>query len=109
MQTLEEVVVVGYGTQKKVNLTGAVSSVSLAEMDKRTVAQTSLALQRLVPSLTVMQRSGKPGNDGGTIRLRGNTTIGNNDPLVLIDGVESSINSINPESIESISILKDCR
>ncbi len=107
MQTLEEVVVVGYGTQKKVNLTGAVSSVSLAEMDKRTVAQTSLALQGLVPGLTVMQRSGKPGNDGGTIRLRGNTTIGNNDPLVLIDGVESSINSINPESIESISILKD--
>ena len=51
------------------SLTGAVSSVSLAEMDKRTIAQTSLALQGLVPGLTVMQRSGKPGNDGGTIYL----------------------------------------
>ncbi len=107
MQALDEIVVVGYGTQKKVNLTGAVSSVSLAEMDKRTVAQTSLALQGLVPGLTVTQRSGKPGGDGGIIRLRGHTTIGNNEPLVLIDGVESSINAINAESIESISILKD--
>ncbi len=106
-QALEEVVVIGYGTQKKVNLTGAVSTVSLDEMEKRTVAQTSLALQGLVPGLTVTQRSGKPGGDGGIVRLRGYTTIGNNEPLVLIDGVESSMNSINAESIESISVLKD--
>jgi TonB-linked SusC/RagA family outer membrane protein len=104
---VDEVVVVGYGSQRKANLTGAVSTVSLPQMEKRTVAQTSLALQGLVPGLTVTQRSGKPGGDGGTIRIRGNTTIGNNDPLVLIDGVESSINSIDPESIESISVLKD--
>ncbi len=104
---IEEVVAVGYGTQKKANLTGAVSTVSLPQMEKRTVAQTSLALQGLVPGLTVTQRSGKPGGDGGTISVRGKTTIGNNDVLVLIDGVESSINSIDPKSIESISVLKD--
>lgn len=104
---IEEVVAVGYGTQKKANLTGAVSTVSLPQMEKRTVAQTSLALQGLVPGVTVTQRSGKPGGDGGIISIRGKTTIGNNDVLVLIDGVESSLNSIDPKSIESISVLKD--
>ncbi len=106
-QSLEDVVVVGYGTQKKANLTGAVSTVSLPEMEKRTVASTSLALQGLVPGVTVTQRSGKPGGDGGVISVRGKTTLGNNDVLVLIDGVESNINSIDPKSIESISVLKD--
>lgn len=104
---IDEVVAVGYGTQKKANLTGAVSTVSLPQMAKRTVAQTSLALQGLVPGVTVTQRSGKPGGDGGIISVRGKTTIGNNDVLVLIDGVESSINSVDPKSIESISVLKD--
>jgi TonB-linked SusC/RagA family outer membrane protein len=104
---IEEVVAVGYGTQKRANLTGAVSTVSLPQMEKRTVAQTSLALQGLVPGVTVTQRSGKPGGDGGIISVRGKTTIGNNDVLVLIDGVESNINSIDPKSIESISVLKD--
>lgn len=106
-ELLDELVVVGYGTLKKANLTGAVSTVSLPQMEKRTVAQTSLALQGLVPGVTVTQRSGKPGGDGGIISVRGKTTLGNNDVLVLIDGVESSINSIDPKSIESISVLKD--
>ena len=106
-ELLDELVVVGYGTQRKANLTGAVSNVSLPQMEKRTVAQTSLALQGLVPGITVTQRSGKPGGDGGTISVRGKTTLGNNDVLVLIDGVESNINSIDPKSIESISVLKD--
>ncbi|MDR1601159.1 MAG: TonB-dependent receptor plug domain-containing protein, partial [Tannerella sp.] len=106
-QALEEVVVVGYGTQKKANLTGAVATVSLPEMEKRTVAQTSLALTGLVPGVVVTQRSGKPGGDGGIISVRGKTTLGNNDVLVLIDGVESNINSIDSKSIESISVLKD--
>ncbi len=104
---IEEVVAVGYGTQKRANLTGAVSTVSLPQMEKRTVAQTSLALQGQVPGITVTQRSGKPGGDGGIISVRGKTTLGNNDVLVLIDGVESNINSIDPRSIESISVLKD--
>ncbi len=107
VQSLDEVIIVGYGSLRRANLTGAVSTVSLPQMEKRTVAQTSLALQGLVPGVTVTQRSGKPGGDGGTVRIRGNTTIGNNNPLVLIDGVESTLNSINPESIESISVLKD--
>ena len=103
---MEELVVVGYGTQKKANLTGAVSNVQISQLNKRTVAQTSSALQGLVPGLTVTQRSGKPGGDGGTIRIRGNTTIGNNDPLVLVDGVESSLIPLIPKNA-SISILKD--
>jgi len=104
---IDEVVVVGYGTQKRSNLTGAVSNVSVPQMEKRSVAQTSLALQGLVPGISVTQRSGKPGGDAGTISVRGKTTLGNNDVLVLIDGVEANINSIDPKSIESISVLKD--
>jgi TonB-linked SusC/RagA family outer membrane protein len=106
-ESLGELVVVGYGTQKKANLTGAVSTVALSKMERRTVAQTSLALTGLVPGLVVTQRSGKPGGDGGIISVRGKTTLGNNDVLVLIDGVESNINSIDSKSIESISVLKD--
>ena len=104
---IDEVIVVGYGTQKRANVTGAVSNVSVPQMEKRTVAQTSLALQGLVPGISVTQRSGKPGGDAGIISVRGKTTLGNNDVLVLIDGVESNINSIDPKSIESISVLKD--
>lgn len=107
LKTLDEVVVVGYGTQKKVNLTGAVSSVSTADMTKRQVGQTSMALQGLVPGVAVTQRSGQPGADHGNISIRGKTTIGNNDALILVDGVETSLNNLDPSLIESISILKD--
>jgi TonB-linked SusC/RagA family outer membrane protein len=111
-KALSEVVVVGYGTQKKVNLTGAVSSISSEEITRRPVGQTSAALQGLMPGVTVFQRSGRPGGDGGTIRIRGVGTIGGDngsspDPLVLIDGIEGSMNSIDPNLIESVSILKD--
>jgi TonB-linked SusC/RagA family outer membrane protein len=106
-QVLEEIVVVGYGTQKRANLTGSVSTVSVAEMGKRQVAQTSLALQGLVSGVAVTQRSGQPGADGGIISIRGKTTLGNNDALVLVDGVEVGINEIDPTLIESISVLKD--
>ncbi len=106
-QNIEEIVVVGYGTQKKANLTGSVSSVSVADMGKRQVGQTSLALQGLVPGVAITQRSGKPGEDGGTISIRGKTSWGNNDALILVDGVEMGINNIDPSLIESISILKD--
>ncbi|KAA6334574.1 TonB-dependent receptor SusC [termite gut metagenome] len=106
-QALEEIVVVGYGTQKRANLTGSVSTVSVAEMGKRQVAQTSLAIQGLVPGVAVTQRSGQPGSDGGIISIRGKTTLGNNDALVLVDGVEMGLNEIDPTLIESISVLKD--
>ncbi|GAB3910110.1 TonB-dependent receptor [Larkinella knui] len=106
-KSLSEVVVVGYGTQKKVNLTGAVSSVSSEELVRRPVGQTSAALQGMMPGVTVTQRSGRPGADGGSIRIRGVGTLGNSDPLILIDGIEGSMNSIDPNLIESVSVLKD--
>ncbi|MCQ6957757.1 TonB-dependent receptor [Mucilaginibacter aquariorum] len=104
---LNEVVVVGYGTQKKVNLTGAVSVVSGKDLDTRPVGQTSAALAGVAPGVTVIQNSGRPGGDAGTIRIRGVGTTGNADPLVLIDGIEGTMNNIDANIIESISILKD--
>lgn len=106
-EMLDEVVVVGFGTQKKVNLTGSVESVSVKDINKRLVGQTSLALQGLVPGVSITQRSGQPGRDGGTISVRGKTTLGNNDVLVLVDGAEMGIDDIDPSLIESISVLKD--
>lgn len=107
LKTLDEVVVVGYGTQKKANLTGAVTSVSVSELSKRQVGQTSMALQGLVPGLSITQRSGQPGADGGNISIRGKTTIGHNEALVLVDGIETSLDNLDPSLIESISVLKD--
>ncbi|WP_437919967.1 TonB-dependent receptor [Sphingobacterium sp. LRF_L2] len=104
---LDEVVVVGYGVQKKVNLTGAVSAVSGEDIAARPAGQTSAALQGMAPGVTITQRSGKPGADGGDIRIRGIGTMGSPGPLVMIDGIEGSINNIDPNLIESVSILKD--
>ncbi|GAA4311779.1 SusC/RagA family TonB-linked outer membrane protein [Compostibacter hankyongensis] len=104
---LNEVVVVGYGTQKKADLTGAVSSISGDNLSLRPLAQTSAGLEGMMPGVTVTQRNGKPGGDGGTIRIRGIGTMSNADPLVLIDGVEGSINNIDPNVIESVTVLKD--
>ncbi|MCD7936426.1 MAG: TonB-dependent receptor [Tannerellaceae bacterium] len=104
---LDEVVVVGYGTQKKVNLTGSIGIISSRELALKPVGQTSTALQGLLPGVTVTQSSGQPGEDGGQIRIRGIGTLSDANPLVLIDGVEGSINNIDPNSIESISVLKD--
>lgn len=106
---LDEVVVVGYGTQKKVNLTGAVASVSSAALESRPITQTSQALAGLVTGVSVSQGSGRPGNDGAEIRIRGVGTFSGagKDPLVLIDGLAASINDIDPNNIKSISVLKD--
>lgn len=107
---LDEVVVVGYGTQKSVNLTGSVETVKAEEITKQPVAQTSQALAGLVPGLTATQSSGQPGNDNATIRIRGIGTLGNgnkNNPLILVDGIPDDINGIDPSDIESISVLKD--
>ncbi|HVG15159.1 MAG TPA: SusC/RagA family TonB-linked outer membrane protein, partial [Chitinophagaceae bacterium] len=105
--SLGNVVVVGYGTQKKVTLTGAVSSISSKDLAARPVGLLSASLQGLAPGVTVVQNSGRPGGDAGTIRIRGIGTLNNNDPLVLIDGIEGAINSIDPNLVESISVLKD--
>src|SRR5690606_3225374 len=80
--SLDDVVIVGYGTQKKENLTGSVSAVKGEELAKRPVMRASAALQGLAPGVTVTQRSGQPGDDGGTIRIRGIGTLGNSNPLV---------------------------
>lgn len=105
---LEEVVVVGYGTQKKVNLTGAVSSVKFdEEMSNRPITDASQALSGKVSGVWVSQNIGKPGSDEAQLRIRGWGTLNNSDPLVIIDGVEGSFGQVNPNDIESISVLKD--
>lgn len=106
-ETMEEMVVVGYGTQRAINLTGSISRVSASDLTQNHVGQTSAALQGIAPGVTITQRSGQPGNDGGDIRIRGIGTLGDPDPLILVDGVEANINNVNPDAIESISILKD--
>ena len=107
---LDEVVVVGYGTQKAVNLTGSVETIKTEEITRQPVLQTSQALAGLVPGLSAVQSSGQPGGDGATIRIRGLGTIGsgdNNNPLILVDGIPDDINGIDPSDIKSISVLKD--
>ncbi len=105
---IDEVVVVGYGTQKKVNLTGSVETVKGDQIIRQPVAQASQALMGLSPGLTVIQESGQPGADEAKLRIRGIGSIdASTDPLILIDGVEGDMNSINPNDIDNISILKD--
>ncbi|WP_339921828.1 TonB-dependent receptor [uncultured Cyclobacterium sp.] len=106
--SLDEVVVVGYGTQKKENLTGSVSSVKFDdELQNRPLTNASQALSGQVPGVWISQNSGKPGSDGAQIRVRGWGTLNNSNPLILVDGVEASINEINPNDIESMTVLKD--
>ena len=104
---LEEVVVVGYGTQKKANLTGSVANVNNKLIESRPITSVSAGLQGLLPGVTVTQRSGQPGADSGTIRVRGTGTFNVADPMVIVDGVESTMNDIDANDIESISVLKD--
>lgn len=107
-ELLEEVVVVGYGVQKKANLTGAVSSVNFAnQAESRPVNNISSALAGLSSGVSVLQGSGQPGSDNATIRIRGLGTLNNSDPLIIIDGMEGDLNVLNPNDIESISVLKD--
>lgn len=107
-ELLEEVVVVGYGVQKKVNLTGSVSTVNFADQaETRPVTNVSSALAGLSSGVSVLQGSGRPGEDNATIRIRGVGTLNNSDPLVIIDGMEGDLNMLNPTDIESISVLKD--
>ena len=108
MSDLDEVVVVGFGTQRKENLTGSVSSISMSEvLDSRPVTSLSAGLAGQAPGLHVNQGSGRPGNDGATLTIRGQGTLNNSNPLVIIDGVAGDMNLINPQDVESISVLKD--
>lgn len=105
--TLNEVMVVGYGTQKKVNMTGSVAAVAAKDIESRPVTNLSSSLAGLAPGVSVQQGSGKPGSDGATIRIRGTGTLNNNDPLIIVDGIISSMDAVNPNDVESMSILKD--
>ncbi|MEX2592861.1 MAG: TonB-dependent receptor [Anditalea sp.] len=108
MTSLDEVVVVGYGTQKKVNLTGAISTVEFDdELTNRPITNASQALGGTASGIWVSQNSGKPGSDGAQIRVRGWGTLNNSNPLIIIDGVEGSFDQLNPNDIQNISILKD--
>lgn len=116
LKMMGEVVVVGFGTQKKVNLTGAVSQISSDRLENRPVANMGQALQGVIPNLNVSIANGSP-NTTPSINVRGGTSFAKNSsgnmeflsgsPLILVDGIEMDINQLNPEDVESISVLKD--
>lgn len=106
-KTLEEVVVIAYGQQKKVTITGAVSAVGGDELLKAPVANVANALQGKLPGISVVQHSGMPGDDTPTIRVRGTGSLNDATPLVLVDGVERPFGQLDPNEIADISILKD--
>ena len=103
---LEETVVVGYGVQKKVNLTGAVASVDQKALQDRVSPNLSSMLQGAVPGLSISTSSGNPGSTG-SLQIRGTGSINGGNPLVLIDGVEGEMDRVNPNDVESISVIKD--
>ena len=106
---LTDVVVVGYGTQSRRKLTSAVATVSGEELNKRVATNPAALLQGQLPGLQVIQGSGEPGNEGVNLRIRGTSTFSGagNDPLVIVDGLPGSLTVLNPNDIESISVLKD--
>lgn len=107
-KVLNEVVVVGYGTQKKVNLSGSVASIDSKELQNRPIQNLTNGLQGLMPGVTITGTNGAPGQDNGNIRVRGTGTLNTASPYILIDGVESgTLNAVDPNDIESISVLKD--
>ena len=102
---LDATVVIGYGTQKKVNLTGAVATVGSKELENRVTHSLGSMLQGSVAGLNITTSSGKPGSTPA-INIRGVNSINSADPLVLIDGVVGDLNRVNPNDVESISVLK---
>lgn len=109
LESLDEIVVVGFGSQKKVNLTGSVGTATAKDIEARPVATAAQALQGIVPGLQITQHSGDL-SQTAEINIRGIATIGegsSGSPLILIDGMEGDINALNPQDIENISVLKD--
>ena len=104
---IEEVVAIGYGVQKKVSITNAVSSISGEDIATRNSPNLTQALQGKLSGLTIIDRGGAPGAQGFTARIRGITSLNDNNPLVLVDGVPGDMSLINPSDIESVSVLKD--
>ncbi|RDB07975.1 SusC/RagA family TonB-linked outer membrane protein [Runella aurantiaca] len=107
-KALEEVVVVGYGVQRKKDLTGAVSTINSEMFKERKETQVAQALQGAMSGVTVTRNGANGAMGGATIRIRGVTTIGDSNPLVIVDGVPvSDVNQVNPNDIENLSVLKD--
>ena len=104
---MDEVVVVGYGVQKKINLTGSVVSVDHDVLANRPIANVTTGLQGMLPGVSIVNTTSRPGDNNSSIRVRGIGTLNNSDPLILIDGVEGDMNTLNPDDIESVSVLKD--
>jgi TonB-dependent SusC/RagA subfamily outer membrane receptor len=105
---LSDVVVVGYGTKTKRDIGGGVLTVDQKLLQNRPVTNTLDALQGTTPGLVITRTNGQPGSEGLTARIRGITSLGvNNSPLVIIDGVEGNLSSLNPNDIQSISVLED--
>ncbi|TDQ11194.1 TonB-dependent receptor [Pedobacter metabolipauper] len=104
---LNEVVVIGYGTSPKGSVTGAISSVQSAVFENRPLNNSLEALQGTIPGLTVTRSSGQPGNQNYAVQIRGYSSINGNIPLILIDGILGDINTINPNDISEVSVLKD--
>ena len=106
-ESLEDAVVIGYGTQKKATITGSLTTVDSKLLTQNATPSLSNALGGAMPGIITRQSSGEPGYDGATILIRGLGTWVNASPLILVDGVERDINIVNSEEIESFSILKD--
>ena len=107
-QALEEVVVVGYAAQKKVNLTGSVASLNFTdEKLSRPVTTIAASLSGMAAGVNVMNTSSQPNAEGSSILIRGVGTMNDAGPLILVDGMEMSLNEVNPNDVASISILKD--
>ena len=104
---LDEVIVVGYGSQRKINLTGAVATVSQKDIDARPITSLATAMQGTMSGVFINQNSGRAGQDDVLIRIRGIGTLNDANPLILVDGIEAPLNNINPADVESISVLKD--
>ena len=107
-KTVSEVVVVGYGTQKKANLSGSVAMVDSKELENRPIQNVSSGLQGLMPGVAITGTNGAPGQDAGKIRVRGIGTLNEAGPYILVDGIETgTLSAVDPNDIESISVLKD--
>jgi TonB-linked SusC/RagA family outer membrane protein len=110
IKSLDEVIVVGYSTQKKANLTGSVSGVSSTQLQDRPIMGLANALEGTMSGVTIVSNNGQPGKDAGTINIRGIGTLNNTNPMIVIDGVISTptdMNAINADDVENISVLKD--
>ena len=104
---LDEMIVVGFGTERRDDITGAVSSISTRDIERRTTTNTALALQGMSPGVTIQDQGGQPGEESVVANVRGIGTLNNANPLVLIDGVEQSLGTVEPRNIASVTVLKD--